>query len=336
MAETTDLIPPEPQGPECGRCHDSRGPWKPDPSGARYPSGAQVLVCNTCVPVTPEQAAAGVMTAAMDDGHTTPLELAAAELAAGLLFDPQLAEEIAKAAREQAAAEHRAEVEQLREYASSLEWFRPRLQAVIALCVGRPDWHAMTVREILAAADAPHVASPEAQDAGAPLQLEWDHIVMGPSGDSPRENTLVPCHTSHGVQAALVLDDEQRLTLGGLLLASLHAAEACVMPGCGLTDDQLDIGDPTVWGWIQVRVHGTDGPPRWWCSSWCANSAIAAAAAELAAADRAEEQAHAQYELTEQVAQVIASASDSAAAAALAPVHGDVHSADDTAGGPGE
>lgn len=262
-----------------------------------HADGAHVDVHGVSWPVTPEQAAAGVMAAEMARGHGTAAELAAAEQNAGLLFDPQRADDIALAAREQAAAEYRAEVEQLREYAASLEWFRPRLQAVIALCAGRPDWHAMTVREILAAADAPPAAAVEAQDVGAPLHLAWDRIVMGPSGDSPRENTLVPCHTSHGVQAALVLDDEQRL--GGLLLASLHAAEACTTTGCGATEDEIDAyayahadeAAPDLWGWIQVRVHGTDGPPRWWCSSWCANSAIAAAAAELAAADRADAQA---------------------------------------------
>jgi hypothetical protein len=35
----------EPQLPECHLCGNQRGPWAPDPSGARWPSGAQKLVC---------------------------------------------------------------------------------------------------------------------------------------------------------------------------------------------------------------------------------------------------------------------------------------------------
>lgn len=273
-------------------------------------------------PATPVQAAAGVIRASIEQGHTTPAEIAQAAEDAGLLHDPQRSQEIDTAAREQSAAVYRAEIEDLQERLGSQEWFRTRLQAVIALCAGRPDWHMMSVREILTAADVP-TAPATAPATGAPLQLTWNRIVMGPSGDSPHENTLVPCRTSHGSPAALILDDEQRLALGGLLLASLHAAEACQTPSCGLADDQLDVSDPSVWGWIQVRVHGTDSPPRWWCSSWCANSAITAAAAELAAADRADAQAPTPYELTAHVAQVIASASDSAAAAALAPAYDD-------------
>lgn len=271
-------------------------------------------------PATPVQAAAGVIRASIEQGHGTPAEIAQAEEDAGLLFDPQRGKDIDTAAREQSAAEYRAEIEDLRERLGSQEWFRTRLQAVIALCVGRPDWHMMSVREILNAADVPTAPAP---GDGPLLALHWDRIVMGPSGDTPRENTLVPCRTQHGSPAALVLDDEQRLALGGLLLASLHAAEACQMLGCGQTESELDAYcdefNRDLSGWILLRVHGTDGPARWWCSSWCANSAITAAGAELAAADAAAGQAPTPYELTEHVAQVIASASDSAAAAAVAP-----------------
>jgi hypothetical protein len=35
----------EPELPECHLCGDSRGPWVPEPSGDRWPSGAQKLVC---------------------------------------------------------------------------------------------------------------------------------------------------------------------------------------------------------------------------------------------------------------------------------------------------
>jgi hypothetical protein len=229
-------------------------------------------------PATPVQAATGVIRASIEQGHESPAEIAQAEEDAGILFDPQRAEQIAVAAREQAAAEYRAELRQLREGSASLEWFRARLRAVIELCVGRPTADLIAVHEILTAADGRTPTT-------APLTFTWNRTVMGPAGDEPGEETLVLCTTVRGGPATLVLDDEQRLALGGLLLASLHAAEACTTAGCGLTDAQLDISDPTVWGWIQVRVHGADGPARWWCSSWCVNSAITAAGVELAAAD---------------------------------------------------
>lgn len=245
-------------------------------------------------PATPVQAAARVIRASIEEGHGTPVEIAQAEEDAGLLFDPQRGKGIDTAAREQSAAEIRQwrdTVEDLQERLATWGLFKSKYDAVIALCAGRPDWHLMTVKEILAAADPRHV--PPAGGQGAPLQLAWDRAIVGPSGDSPRENTIVPCRTSHGGPAALVLDDEQRLALGGLLLASLHAAETCTTAGCGQTETELDAyGDestPDLWGWVLIHVQGTDGPARWWCSSWCANSAITAAAAELAAADRAVE-----------------------------------------------
>lgn len=35
----------EPDMPECHLCGDQAGPWVPEPSGDRWPSGAQKLVC---------------------------------------------------------------------------------------------------------------------------------------------------------------------------------------------------------------------------------------------------------------------------------------------------
>lgn len=62
----------EPMLPECFHCGDRRGPWVPDPSGARWPSGAQVMECqDRC-------------TAADEDRHAldTTTDLAFARLAA--------------------------------------------------------------------------------------------------------------------------------------------------------------------------------------------------------------------------------------------------------------
>lgn len=47
---------PEPQQPECAHCGNRRGKWVPEPHGARYQSGAQVLVCkDLCTPADPER-----------------------------------------------------------------------------------------------------------------------------------------------------------------------------------------------------------------------------------------------------------------------------------------
>lgn len=35
----------EPELPECHLCGNQRGPWVPDPSGDRWPSGAQKFLC---------------------------------------------------------------------------------------------------------------------------------------------------------------------------------------------------------------------------------------------------------------------------------------------------
>jgi hypothetical protein len=40
------LTQPEPELPECYLCGSTTGPWLPDPSGARWPSGAQMLICS--------------------------------------------------------------------------------------------------------------------------------------------------------------------------------------------------------------------------------------------------------------------------------------------------
>jgi hypothetical protein len=90
----------------------------------------------------------------MAKGHSTAVEIATAEASAGILFDPQRAEDIRQAAREQAAAEYRAELDRLREYTASLEYLKAYLDAVRQLCAGRPDTDLMTVKEILGATGA--------------------------------------------------------------------------------------------------------------------------------------------------------------------------------------
>ncbi|WTW96573.1 hypothetical protein OG216_25830 [Streptomycetaceae bacterium NBC_01309] len=53
--------------------------------------------------------------------------------------------------------------------------------------------------------------------------------------------------------------------------------EACPTDGCGIPEDVLDEGDPTVWGWILVRVNGSALEGRWFCSASCASAGTARA-----------------------------------------------------------
>ncbi|TFI30089.1 hypothetical protein [Streptomyces sp. 4R-3d] len=47
---------PVPKFSECVHCGDRRGAWVPDPSGARWPNGAQVLVCaDRCTAADPDR-----------------------------------------------------------------------------------------------------------------------------------------------------------------------------------------------------------------------------------------------------------------------------------------
>jgi hypothetical protein len=46
----TALTQPEPELPECYLCGSPVGPWLPDPSGVRWPSGAQMLICSRGCP----------------------------------------------------------------------------------------------------------------------------------------------------------------------------------------------------------------------------------------------------------------------------------------------
>lgn len=173
--------------------------------------------------VTAVQAATGVIRAAMDRGSFTPRELAQAEDIAqaeedaGLLFDPQRAEDIARAAIEQARAEYEAKLDELRDDEAGA-YFKVRYDRLRRLLAGHPDSHLMSVGEILAAVDGRDPRE------GAPLVVEWDGLVMGPSGDTDTdaENTLVPCTTKLGGPAALVLTADKRAELARLLLADPH------------------------------------------------------------------------------------------------------------------
>lgn len=276
---------PEPLFPQCFDCGTRTGALTQSPDRRRYPNGAPVLLCEEHAPsVTAVQASAALLDAELDrciesGDSVTGDRLAQIQEDAGVLFHPERAEDIAAAAREQVRAEAAAELAQAAQDRQARDWFHDRQRAVGQLCEGRPLDHCLSVGEVLAALDG---RTPTA----APLTITWDGQVTGPPGDTPRENTLIPCTTARGGSAALVVDDEQRLTLGGLLLASLHTMEACTEPGCGMSAEDLDASDPKAWGWILVDVAGTEIGARWWCNLLCAQAAMAAGGAELAAADQ--------------------------------------------------
>lgn len=259
-------------------------PGVPSPASSR-PSARSlqtaVAVAHAApAPLSSVQVAAGVIRAAMEGGSSTAEEIAQAEQDAGVIFDPQRAQEIWDAAYQQAKDETSAELTQATQDRDARDWFHTRQRAVGQLCEGRPLDYCVEVSEVLTALDGRTPTT-------APLTITWDGFVRGPSGDTPNEDTILPCTTARGGPAALVLNDEKRLALGGLLLAVLHTVEGCTTPGCGMSADELEASDPTVSGWVLVDVAGTEGGPRWWCNALCAQAAMAAAGAELAADDQA-------------------------------------------------
>jgi hypothetical protein len=268
---------PEPAFPMCVLCGNRRDLVPRNQE--RYRSGARVLVCRGGCTITPVQAATGVITAAMTNGAGTPQEWAQAEEDAGLLFDPQAAKDIESAARAQERAAMRAELGQAQQDAEALAWFHARWLAAGRLCEGRLPADVLRVAEVVTALDG-------RAPAMLPLTLTWDGVIAPPAGDGPGETTLVGCTTARGGRAVLALSDDQRADLGARLLDTVHPAEACVTPGCGISADDLDTADPKVWGWIRVDVAGAESGPRWWCTPSCATAAMAAAGAELAAADQ--------------------------------------------------
>lgn len=266
----------EPMFPMCVACGNRRDLA---PRGQeRYRSGAKVLVCKGGCQVGPVQAAAGVISAAMSRGAGTPQELAQAEEDAGLLFDPQRAQEIAAAAVEQTRAEMREDMHQALEDRQAVDWFHSRHLAVGRLCEGRRPDHLLSVSEVLTAIDG--------KVPDAPLRITWDRVVAAPAGDRPGEDTLVGCTTARGGSAVLALDDDQRVDLAVRLLATVPPAVICGHTCCGTPTADLIESDPQLWGGIVLDVVGTESGVCWWCSPACAIAAMTAAGAELAAADQ--------------------------------------------------
>ncbi|MEH0657558.1 hypothetical protein QA860_07380 [Streptomyces stelliscabiei] len=277
----------EPLLPVCVTCGARRGPLVPN--GDRYDSGAQQFICASrdCMPGPLEPA---VLTGPQDAQPQPPVT-PAPQADVARTYDALTVEAIAAEARAQARAEMRVELTAAAEAVETAEYFhtlwlstapvQAGCQAVRELCEGRPDHYHLSVSAILGALDGPRPAIEPRS-----LALAWDGIVAPPAGDRPGETTLIECETALGGRAVLELTEDQRHDLAARLADTVHPAEACATPGCGLPDDTLNATSPSVSGWIRLDVAGTQDGPRWWCSPACATAAMTAAGAELAAADQ--------------------------------------------------
>jgi hypothetical protein len=231
-------------------------------------------------PVTPVQAATGVITAAMKNGTATPEDIAVAEESAGLLFDPQRAQDIDTAARTQARQEYEAEIARLRQDVATLAHFKAQLDGIRTRLAGHRDDDLMLVREILAAADSDPAA-------GAPMTLTWSGVVDVPTADANPKRSIIDCRTPYGGRASLVVQGAERLALASLLDAEVRNVHAeCGTEGCGAQATGLDQADDSMRGWSLLQVAGTAEPGRWYCSSMCVVDALARAGAELAEQDQ--------------------------------------------------
>lgn len=65
----------EPELPECHLCGNSRGPWVPEPSGDRWPSGAQKFVCRGGCKTTPATEGDGGTAAPIVPRRRAPLSV---------------------------------------------------------------------------------------------------------------------------------------------------------------------------------------------------------------------------------------------------------------------
>ncbi|MDX3024039.1 hypothetical protein [Streptomyces acidiscabies] len=241
------------------------------PFGASPP-----LTPNT--PASSVRAATGVIAAAMASGSATAREIAQAEADAGILFDPQRAEDIASAAAEQAHAEAHAAIAERGRQLAALAGVRRQLDAVMRLCEGRPATHLVSVAEVVLAAE--RALTPY---GSVPMTLAWTGQVDVAAGEA-----VVRCTSSYGGRADVVVRGDARTALAdqvGATVRDIHAP--CSTDGCGTPDD-YDASDPAMLGWARLEVAGIeDAGARWYCTPECVADALARASVELEADDRA-------------------------------------------------
>ncbi|MFE2046621.1 hypothetical protein ACFXAZ_38065 [Streptomyces sp. NPDC059477] len=232
--------------------------------------------------MTSEQAAAAVIDATMiEDGGATSTQLAAAERVAGLLFQPESVEAAVSAAREQAHAEHAAELAQAREQLAAAEAAREQREAVLRLCEGRPGHQVLLVSDVAVAAGYGTTALD-----GLPMTLRLKDGVSVPGlGAPPR--VVVRCTSSYGGRADLLVEGTERAALAALLVPDpVDVDGPCPTDGCGAPDGYGASGPARI-GWARLEVAGIGDGPRWYCSPGCVSAAMARAGDELAADDQA-------------------------------------------------
>lgn len=281
------------------------------PAAETSAATAQESVAEASPVATPAKAAAALLDAelvrlAETGDEVTGEGLAAVEETAGLLFDPQVAEGIAAAARAQGRLDVRAEYaadiaecgrqlamladqnRTLRERQTDRDALKRSLDAVHRLLEGRPLTDYLPVQAILDA--AAHGTTPY---DSAPMTLAWDpeRGIELPDDGSLDGQAIVPCTSVYGGRADLVLPGEQRQALASLLDLQLRDVNApCPTPKCGM-DDDLDATNPFLFGWSRLEIAALGDGPRWYCSDMCVIDALTRAGHELREeADREAEQ----------------------------------------------
>ncbi|WP_340382248.1 hypothetical protein U5640_36205 [Streptomyces sp. SS7] len=204
--------------------------------------------------------------------------LAQVEADAGVLVDPQYAQDIAAAAH----AEDAAEIAERGRQVALLADEQRKLNAVLRLLEGRPGTYMLPVAEIAAAAE--YGTTPLDH---FPMPLTWrpeDGVDTPGPGDTGRR-AIIRARSAHGQLAHLVVEGDDRARLASLVGAETAQAQAaCPTNGCG-TDADYDPVD--MHGWARLEVAGIeDDRPRWYCSPTCVSDALTRAGEELAAADR--------------------------------------------------
>ncbi|MFM9634342.1 hypothetical protein ACKI10_43175 [Streptomyces galilaeus] len=228
-------------------------------------------------------AAAGVITAAMKAGALAPLDIARAELSAGILFDPQAAADIAAAAAAQAHSDDEAEIAERGRQLARMAGDHRKVSAVLRLLEGRPGTDLLTVAQIAVAAEYGSTALDS-----FPMTLAWTGDVAIPGPTSSSRRAVIKCISSYGGRADLVVQGDARIRLASLIDAEAHDIHApCPTPGCGEPGWNQEALPPGMSGWACVRIAGVDDVLHWYCSPMCVSAAFARAGEQLAADDQA-------------------------------------------------
>ncbi|MFJ2514662.1 hypothetical protein ACIQJX_35165 [Streptomyces griseoviridis] len=235
-------------------------------------------------PVTTLRAAAAVMDAEMaqHDGAATGEQLAQAELRAGVLFDAAHVQDAVTAAVEQARAEMRAELHQLRTELAAMAGSRRQVAAVRRLVEGRRGDDLLFASVVALASEYGTTA-----EDGIPMTVTWTGRATVPDAHTTRRRVALDLVSSHGQRVDLVVARGDRRRLADLLAAEARDIHAtCTTPGCGALPSAGDYERlPAGWAWLEVI--GADCVAHWYCSPGCVADAMERAGEAIRAADQA-------------------------------------------------